>query len=91
MKAAASVAATYGIVFIPGGMTAEEAMLGLLANVKRTRARATLDQVQAISIALGEGNAVELVDAVSDDRAERVKARFSEIHRAGVARMRART
>lgn len=56
MRSAAEVAALYGVLFIPKDVSAEHAMLGLLANSNRVRARQILDSARSISVVMSEND-----------------------------------
>jgi hypothetical protein len=54
MRTAADLAALYGVIAIPQGLTETEAMTGLLANMPRIKAMQCLEQASAIGVALSD-------------------------------------
>lgn len=81
MKAVADIAGTYGVLFRPPDTTNEELMLGLIYNQNRTNARRVLNQAKAITIAMGEDNAIEIMDAAGVDSRTRLRARMEQLRK----------
>ena len=54
MRAGSDLAATYGILTIPPGMTESEAIFGLWMNTQRIRAMECLTTMQAIGVAFSD-------------------------------------
>lgn len=70
MKAAADLAAATGMVLIPEGLSVQDAMAGLIANVPRIRATRIIDMARSISLVISDtdkGQDVMKAAGMNDD------------------------
>ena len=89
MKAAAQLAAAYGVVYRPADLTEDEAMVGLMVNIQRIRAQRVLDRSVSFAIALSGEVPDEMIDAASESPREASRAKVDAWVSAGRARMEA--
>lgn len=76
MQAASDVASVAGCLFVPPGLSMDQAMIGLHANLPRMRAFRVIDTARAISMVFGKDHAprdVLIPAGLDDGQVERLK------------------
>lgn len=90
MKAASFTAAEVGICPIPYGLSREDAMIGIIYNAERIRARRIIDMATAGEIANGTISSSPFLEKAGASKRQVVKSVFDRVRAQGIASMRNR-